>query len=97
MDVEQRVKKVVAKYLKTDEDKIRLESDFVKDLGAESIQSIELVAAFEEEFDIEIDEQAALAVKAVGDAVDFIKKLIEEGSGKVQKSAPRKCSAGIMQ
>ena len=97
MDVEQRVKKVVAKHLKTDEDKIKLESDFVKDLGAESIQSIELIAAFEEEFDIEIDEQAALAVKAVGDAVEFIKKLIEEGSGKVQKSAARKCSAGIMQ
>ena len=97
MDVEQRVKKVVAKHLKTDEDKIKLESDFVKDLGAESIQSIELIAAFEEEFDIEIDEQAALVVKAVGDAVEFIKKLIEEGGGKVQKSAPRKCSAGIMQ
>jgi len=83
MDVEQRVKKVVAKHLKTDEDKIKLESDFVKDLGAESIQSIELVAAFEEEFDIEMDEQAALAVKAVGDAVEFIKKLIEETGGKV--------------
>jgi len=84
MDVEQRVKKVVARHLKTDEDKIKLESDFVKDLGAESIQSIELVAAFEEEFDIEMDEQAALAVKAVGDAVEFIKKVIEEGGGKVQ-------------
>lgn len=84
MDVEQRVKKVVAKHLKTDEDKIKLESDFVKDLGAESIQSIELVAAFEEEFDIEMDEQAALAVKAVGDAVEFIKKVIEEGGEKVQ-------------
>lgn len=84
MDVEQRVKKVVAKHLKTDEDKIKPESDFVKDLGAESIQSIELVAAFEEEFDIEMDEQAALAVKAVGDAVAFIKKVIEEGGGKVQ-------------
>jgi len=84
MDVEQRVKKVVAKHLKTDEDKIKPESDFVKDLGAESIQSIELVAAFEEEFDIEMDEQAALSVKAVGDAVAFIKKMIEEGGGKVQ-------------
>ena len=84
MDVEQRVKKVVAKHLKTDEDKIKPESDFVKDLGAESIQSIELVAAFEEEFDIEMDEQAALAVKAVGDAVAFIKKVIKESGGKVQ-------------
>ena len=82
MDVEQRVKKVIARHLKTDEDKIKPESDFVKDLGAESIQSIELIAAFEEEFDIEMDDQAALAVKAVGDAVEFIKKAIAEGGGK---------------
>ncbi len=84
MDVEQRVKKVVARHLKTDEDKINPDSDFVRDLGAESIQSIELIAAFEEEFDIEMDDQAALAVKAVGDAVEFIKKVIDEDSGKAQ-------------
>lgn len=84
MDVEQRVKKVIARHLKTDEDKIRPDSDFVKDLGAESIQSIELIAAFEEEFDIEMDDQAALAVKAVGDAVEFIKKVIDESGRKAQ-------------
>ena len=84
MDVEQRVKKVIARHLKTDEDKINPDSDFVKDLGAESIQSIELIAAFEEEFDIEMDDQAALAVKAVGDAVEFIKKVIDNGGRKAQ-------------
>ena len=84
MDVEQRVKKVIARHLKTDEDKINPDSDFVKDLGAESIQSIELIAAFEEEFDIEMDDQAALAVKAVGDAVEFIKKVINKDGGKAQ-------------
>ena len=84
MDVEQRVKKVIARHLKTDEDKIRPDSDFVRDLGAESIQSIELIAAFEEEFDIEMDDQAALAVKAVGDAVEFIKKVIDEDGEKGQ-------------
>jgi acyl carrier protein len=47
---------------------------FVEDLGAESVQSIELVAAFEEEFDIDMDEEAALGVKNVGDAVKFIEK-----------------------
>jgi acyl carrier protein len=46
----------------------------VEDLGAESVQSIELVAAFEEEFDIDMDEEAALGVKNVGDAVKFIEK-----------------------
>ncbi|UCC23735.1 MAG: acyl carrier protein [Planctomycetota bacterium] len=55
MDVEQRVRKVVARQLKVDEKEVKLESDFVRDLGAESIQSIELVACFEEEFDIEMD------------------------------------------
>ena len=78
MDVEQRVKAVVARQLKVDESELKPESQFVRDLGAESIQSVELVAAFEEEFDIDMDEDAALAVKTVGDAVDFIKKTMEE-------------------
>jgi acyl carrier protein len=84
VDIEQRVKKVVAKQLKVNENDIKLESEFVKDLGAESIQSIELVALFEEEFDIEMDEQAALAAKTVGGAVTFIKKVIEDSGGKTQ-------------
>lgn len=77
-DVFNRVKKVAAKQLKVDEAKVTENSDFVKDLGAESIQSIELVAAFEEEFDIEMEEKAALAVKTVGNAVMFIEKAIKE-------------------
>ena len=84
MDIEQRVKKVVARQLKVNENEIKLESEFARDMGAESIQSIELVALFEEEFDIEMDEQAALAVKTVGDAVAFIKKVIEGGGEKTQ-------------
>lgn len=84
MDIEQRVKKVVARQLKVNENEIKPESEFVKDLGAESIQSIELVALFEEEFDIEMDEQAALAVRTVGSAVEFIQKAIEERGGKAQ-------------
>ena len=76
MNVEERVKKVVARQLKVDEDKVTTDSDFIKDLGAESIQSIELVAAFEEEFDIDMDEDAALQVKTVGSAVEFIQKTL---------------------
>jgi acyl carrier protein len=49
---------------------------FVEDLGAESIQSVELVAAFEEEFDINMDEEAALQVKNFGDAVRFIERYL---------------------
>ena len=69
-----RVKKVTAETLKIDESMIKDDSRFVEDLGAESIQSVELVAAFEEEFDIEMDEQGALGVKDVGGAVAFIEK-----------------------
>ncbi len=76
--IEERIKKVVARLLKVDESEINENSDFVKDLGAESIQSIELVAAFEEEFDIEMDEDASLQVKTVSKAIEFIKKAMEE-------------------
>ena len=71
-DTLERIKNVTADLLKTDVNSITEESRFIEDLGAESIQSIELVAAFEEEFDIEMDEDAALAVKNVRDAVSFI-------------------------
>jgi len=71
-EIEARVKKVTAQILGVDEVAIKAESLFVEDLGAESVQSLELVAAFEEEFDIEMAEDAALKVKTVGDAVSFI-------------------------
>ena len=78
--VADRVKKVTAKILKIDEAEVKPESHFVKDLGAQSIQSVELVASFEEEFDIEMDEDEALEVSTVGEAVTFIEKVIEEQS-----------------
>ena len=77
-DTMERVKKVTVEVLKVDPSKVEESSRFVEDLGAESIQSIELVAAFEEEFDIEMDEDAALSVKTVGDATTFIDKVISE-------------------
>jgi len=75
---EERVKAVTAKVLKISADEINMEDDFTADLGAESVQSIELVAMFEEEFGIEMDEDAALSVQTVGDAVGFIKKVCKE-------------------
>ena len=70
--VEERVKAVTARVLKLNPDEIKNEDNFTVDLGAESVQSIELVAMFEEEFGIEMDEDAALAVETVGKAVEFI-------------------------
>jgi len=75
-DVEKRVKEVTARTLKVDVGRIAGDSRFVEDLGAESIQSVELVAAFEEEFDIEMDEEEALEVKTVGKAIEFIEKML---------------------
>ena len=76
-DVEERVKDVVARTLKVDRANVVDEARFVEDLGAESIQSIELIASFEEEFDIEMDEDAATAVKTVGGAVKFIGDMVK--------------------
>lgn len=76
-DVEKRVKDVVARVLKVDPGRITDNARFVEDLGAQSIQSVELVAAFEEEFDIEMDEEAALGVKTVGNAVTFIADYVD--------------------
>ena len=75
--VQQRVETVVRQVLGVDEEMIKPESHFVFDLGAESTQSVELVAAFEAEFGIEMDEDAALAVETVGAAVDFIAKCLD--------------------
>ena len=78
MTIEERVKNVTAQLLKIDVNSIKPESRFVEDLGAESIQSIELVASFEEEFDIEMEEDAALSVQNVGNAVEFITAAMKE-------------------
>ena len=80
-DVAERVKAVVARILKVEEDKVTPESHFVSDLGAESIQSIELMAAFEEEFDIEMDPDDALSVQTVGGAAEFIAGVVKEQHG----------------
>jgi acyl carrier protein len=76
--VEERVKSVTARVLGLDPGEIRPENSFTEDLGAESVQSIELVAMFEEEFGIEMDEDAALSVTTVGDAVKFIANVCKE-------------------
>lgn len=76
--VEERVAAVTARVLQLDPSVIALEKTFTVDLGAESVQSIELVASFEEEFGIEMDEDAALSVESVGDAVSFITKVCKE-------------------
>ena len=71
-DTAERVKRVVAETLNVDLSMVQDASRFIEDLGADSIQSVELVAGFEEEFDIEMDEREALGVKSVDKAIEFI-------------------------
>lgn len=82
--VQQRVVAITARVLKLDPDKIKMESHFTTDLGAESVQSVELVAMFEEEFGIEMDEDAALSITGVGDAVKFITDVCTEQGVEVE-------------
>ena len=76
--VEERVKAVTAKVLKLNAAQIRNENNFTVDLGASSVQSIELVAMFEEEFGIEMDEDAALSVETVEKAIEFIANVCKQ-------------------
>jgi acyl carrier protein len=76
--VKERVIAVTARVLKLDPAQIKPEHNFTADLGAESVQSVELVAMYEEEFGIEMDEDAALAVETVGGAVEFVTKTCRE-------------------
>lgn len=71
-DVAARVKKIVIEHLGVEEDKVVETAKFIDDLGADSLDTVELVMAFEEEFGIEIPDDAAEKIQTVKDAVDFI-------------------------
>ena len=71
-DISSKVKKIVADHLGIDEAKVTDESSFIDDLGADSLDTVELVMAFEEEFSCEIPDDAAEKIVTVKDAIDFI-------------------------
>ncbi|ASC72183.1 Acyl carrier protein [Halomicronema hongdechloris C2206] len=73
-DVFATVKKIVAEQLGVDESEVKPEASFANDLGADSLDTVELVMALEEEFDIEIPDEAAESIGTVQAAVDFIKE-----------------------
>ncbi len=76
-EIKEGVYKVIRQVLKIGSEQIQEEHSFTADLGAESVQSIELMAGFEEEFDIEMDEDEALNVQTVGTAIDFIGQYVK--------------------
>ena len=76
-EIKDKVYSVISQVLKIDPGQIQDSHAFTTDLGAESVQSVELMAGFEEEFEIEMDEDEALGVQDVGGAIDFIGKHLD--------------------
>ncbi|SVD10006.1 uncharacterized protein METZ01_LOCUS362860 [marine metagenome] len=72
MSVQERVQKIVCEQLGVTPEKVKLEASFIDDLGADSLDTVELVMAFEEEFEIEIPDEEAEEIATVKNAVDFI-------------------------
>ena len=70
--VEERVKKIVAEQLGVNEEEVKNESSFVEDLGADSLDTVELVMALEEEFETEIPDEEAEKITTVKEAIDYI-------------------------
>ena len=73
-DILERMKKIIVEQLGADEDQITLNSSFIDDLGADSLDIVELVMAMEEEFDTQIPDEEAEKIRTVGDAVKFIQE-----------------------
>lgn len=73
MAVEERIRKIIAEQLGVEEDDVVPDAKFVEDLGADSLDTVELVMALEEEFEIEIPDEDAEKIQTVSAAVDFIK------------------------
>ena len=71
-DIAERVKKIVIEHLGVDEAKVTESASFIDDLGADSLDTVELVMAFEEEFGCEIPDDAAEKIQTVKDAIDYI-------------------------
>ncbi|WP_152053128.1 MULTISPECIES: acyl carrier protein [Tautonia] len=74
MSIEERVVEIVSEQMGVAKDQITRETEFIKDLGADSLDTVELVMEFEEEFDIQIPDEEAEKIQTVGQAVDYIQE-----------------------
>ena len=84
-DIEAKVKAIVAEQLGVDESEIKRETSFVNDLNADSLDTVELVMEFEDEFDLSIPDDQAEKIQTVGQAIDFIAQHMGEGSGETKE------------
>jgi len=76
--IEERVKEIIVEQLGVEEDEVSPDASFIDDLGADSLDTVELVMAFEEEFNIEIPDEDAEGITTVQDAIDYIKANVKE-------------------
>ncbi len=77
-DVSEKVKAIICDQLMVDKEEITDESSFVEDLGADSLDTVELIMEFEDEFGIEISDEQAEKISTVGEAVAYLEKLLAE-------------------
>ncbi len=78
MAIEDKVKEIIVDQLGVEAEQVKPEASFIDDLGADSLDTVELVMAFEEEFDLEIPDEDAEKIKTVGDAIKYIKSKASE-------------------
>jgi acyl carrier protein len=78
MAIEDKVKEIIVDQLGVEPEQVKPEASFIDDLGADSLDTVELVMAFEEEFDLEIPDDDAAKIKSVGDAITYIKSKASE-------------------
>ena len=78
MGLEEKVKNLVVTQLGVDASKVNIDSSFIDDLGADSLDTVELVMAFEEEFDLEIADEDAQKMRTVSDAIEYLKDKVSE-------------------
>jgi len=86
-NVDSRVVEIIAEELGVNKNQITLESHFINDLGADSLDQVELVMALEDEFDISIPEEAMEKIQTVGEAIEYIKSIKPELAHEVEGSA----------
>ena len=76
MDINAKVKEIIVEELGVEESEVTLEANFIDDLGADSLDTVELIMKFEEEFDIDIPDEEAEKLTTVGKAVDYLKSKV---------------------
>ena len=86
-DIESKVKAIVAEQLGVDQAEITRETSFVNDLNADSLDTVELVMEFEDEFDMSIPDEQAEKIQTVGQAIEFIEEHVAKGGGKKAESS----------